>query len=602
MSLESQNVDTEAPGRRSVLVEAAVTTLEEAGRPMTLQQLARAVLHVEAGGAHIGARILAPLLEADERLATVAVGHWGLMRWTQRTDLVDETEFVVFDIETNGGRGGRHRVLEVGALRLRSGNEISRYASLVRVPGRVSKFVTRYTGITDEMLSDAPPIETVLDEFRDFQSGGVLVAHNLPTDLGYLNREAVWSRRALFPGDGLDTMELSAALMPDLPGTGLATVLESAEISDTPTHRALDDAGVTAKVLEYLLDRAAQRNVRTLGDLRQLAARAGPEGRHPRRARQLARWASRNLPPSPGVYIFRDSANRPLYVGKSTSLQRRVRSHFTDSAGFVRRRDGMLEQIDAIEWEPTGSELRALLREAELITTLSPTYNVQRRWRMGRRFVRVGPAEAAVTHTAAAMQDDGADYLGPFATSREARLASNAARRIFDLPSRRSADKRVPAWRRDAAVAFLGRSRDAALQIVESADAAAAERDALARRIRRARVLRHPVRGGLGATPILAVAAGVTPGDAELVRIENGAIAAIETIGRSRRPAVRAALERLRDAARPDPNVSSAERHIVLAWLHTHADDPDAIEWDPEIPRAFVDLVRRRVRQAASTG
>ncbi len=597
---EAKATDETAPGRRSVLVEAAVSTLEDAGRPMTLQQLARAVLHVEAGGAHIGARILAPLLEADMRLATVAAGHWGLAAWSQRSDAIDETEFVVFDIETNGGRGGRHRILEVGALRLRAGKEISRYASLVRVPGRVSKFVTRYTGITDEMLTDAPPTETVLDEFREFQAGGVLVAHNLPTDLGYLNREAVWSRRALFPGDGLDTMELSAALMPDLPGTGLATVLASAEISDTPTHRALDDAGVTAKLLEYLLDRAAQRDVRTLGDLRQLAARAGPEGRHPQRARQLARWASRNLPPSPGVYIFRDSANRPLYVGKSTSLQRRVRSHFTDSAGFVRRRDGMLEQIDAIEWEPTGSELRALVREAELITTLSPTYNRNRRWRIGRRFVRVGPAESAVTYAAAVPRDDGADYLGPFPTSRDARLASDAARRIFELPSRRSIDKQVPAWRRDAAVAFLGVGREAALRIVDAAEGA--ERGAFARRVRRARVLRHPLRGGLGAAPVLAISPGATPGDAELVRIENGAIAAIESVARPRRPALRAALQRLGRADAPGADTSDHERHIVTAWLHTHADDPDAIAWDPDLSRAFVDRVWRRVRQAASAG
>ena len=597
---EARAADEAAPGRRSVLVETAVSTLQEAGRPMTLQQLARAVLHVEAGGAHIGARILAPLLEADDRLATVAAGHWGLVAWSKRSDAIDDTEFVVFDIETNGGRGGRHRILEVGALRLRAGQEISRYASLVHVPGRVSKFVTRYTGITDEMLTDAPPIETVLDEFREFQTGGVLVAHNLPTDLGYLNREAVWSRRALFPGDGLDTMELSAALMPDLPGTGLATVLESAEIADTPTHRALDDAGVTAKLLEYLLDRAAQRNVNTLGDLRQLAARAGPEGRHPQRARQLARWSSRNLPPSPGVYIFRDSANRPLYVGKSTSLQRRVRSHFTDSAGFVRRRDGMLEQIDAIEWEPTGSELRALVREAELITTLSPTYNRNRRWRIGRRFVRVGPAESAVTHAAAVPRDDGADYLGPFPTSRDARLASDAARRIFELPSRRSVDKQVPAWRRDAAVAFLGVGREAALRIVDAAEAA--EGGAFARRIRRARVLRHPLRGGLGAAPVLAISPGATPGDAELVRIENGVIAAIESVARPRRPALRAALQRLGRADAPGADTSDHERHIVTAWLHTHADDPDAIAWDPDLPRAFVDRVWRRVRQAASVG
>lgn len=602
MNQQPQATNRGAPGRRSVLVEAAVSTLEDAGRPMTMQQLARAVLHVEAGGAHIGARILTPLLEADDRLATVAAGHWGLAAWSQRSDAIDETEFVVFDIETNGGRGGRHRVLEVGALRIRAGREISRYASLVRVPGRVSKFVTRYTGITDEMLVDAPPIETVLDEFREFQAGGVLVAHNLPTDLGYLNREAVWAGRALFPGDGLDTMELSAALMPDLPGAGLATVLEAADIRDTPTHRALDDAGVTAQLFQFLLDTEAGTEASTLGNLRRLAASGGPESRHPRRARELARWASRNLPPSPGVYIFRDSTDQPLYVGKSISLQRRVRSHFTDSAGFVRRRDGMLEQIDAIEWEPTGSELRALLREAELITVLSPTYNRNRRWRIGRRFVRIGPAESAATHAAAVPLDDGADYLGPFPTSRDARLASQAVRRIFELPSRRSADKTVASWRRDAAVAFLGVSREAALQIVEVAEAETADRAALARRIRRARVLRHPIQGGLGATPVLAIAAGSTPGDAELVRIENGAITAIESITRPRRPAVRAALRRLSNASPSQSEGNDYERHIVLAWLHTHTNDPDAIGWDPNLSRAFVDRVWRRVRQAASAG
>ena len=75
---------------------------------------------------------------------------------------------------------------------------VGTFETLVRIPGRVSKFITRYTGVTDEMLVDAPPVEQVLDEFRDFQSGAVLVAHNLPTDLGYLNREAVWAQRPLF--------------------------------------------------------------------------------------------------------------------------------------------------------------------------------------------------------------------------------------------------------------------------------------------------------------------------------------------------------------------------------------------------------------------
>ena len=121
MSSEAKATNDAAPGRRSVLVEAAVATLVDAGRPMSLQQLARAVLHVESGGAHVAERILTPLLDADDRLTTVDAGYWGLAAWSHRSDEIDETEFVVFDIETNGGRGGRHRVLEVGALRMRAG-------------------------------------------------------------------------------------------------------------------------------------------------------------------------------------------------------------------------------------------------------------------------------------------------------------------------------------------------------------------------------------------------------------------------------------------------------------------------------------------------
>ncbi len=594
--------DSTAPVRRNALVEAAVEALRAAGRPMTIQRLARDVLHVEASGAHVAVRVLTPLLEGDERLAAADAGHWGLAAWTQDAERLDEVEFVVFDIETNGGRSGRHRVLEVGALRVRAGQVLETFASLVRLPSRVSKFVTRYTGITDEMLTDAPAITDVLDDFRRFQSGSVLVAHNLPTDLGYLNRECVWLGRALFPGNGVDTMELSAALMPDLPGGGLATVLAAADIQDAPTHRALDDAGVTAELFRYLLERAAAGGARTLADLRRLAAAGGPEGKLPRRARELARWSSRNLPPSPGVYVFRDPGGQALYVGKSVSLQRRVRSHFTDSAGPVRRRDGMLDRIEAIEWESTGSELRALVREAELITSAGPEYNVQRRWRFGRRFVRIGPPTSAAVHTAAHPRDDGAAYLGPFRTARDARLASTSLRRIFALPSLRSADKTAAAWRCDAAVLFLGQGKDAALHAVETCSAPEDERAEVQRRIRRARVLRHPAPGGLGAAPALVLAPGAAPGEVELARVDAGLITAVESITRPRPRSVCQVLARLRGAQPRSAGEDSNERRVVLAWLHTHAESPEVVPWPRGAPREFAAQVYKCARRLAATG
>lgn len=593
-----RSLDSRPWAQRSALVEAAVTELTHAGRPLTLAVLARVVLHVESGSVAVATRALQPLLAADQRLGQMDAGHWGLASWRSRDQLLTEVDFVVFDVETNGGRGGRHRVLEIGAHRVRAGKQLARFDSLAGGVRRVSRFVSRYTGITNEMLADAPPVEKVIEEFRAFQEGAVLVAHNLPTDLGYLNRESIWADRPLFPGDGLDTMELLLALLPEADGAGLTRALEIAGVEAEPKHRALADAELTAKLFAFLLTRAAERGVTRLDGLRELAASGGPEGRIPRRARELARWASRNLPPAPGVYVFRDRSDRTLYVGKSVSLQRRVRSHFTESSGFVRRWDGMLESIERIDWEVTGSELTALLREAELIDSLSPLHNVQRRRSAGYRYVHVGPPASAAVHAAAAVRDDAGDYLGPFRTSRDARLAGQAARRIFDLPSVRATDKRVTAWRRDAAVVFLSRGLEAALHAVGQADAPQGERETALRRLRRTRVVRRPLPGGLGGERVVLAEPGAEPWQAELVLIAAGRLVTRRVIDRPRRADVRTALQALvASEPAPDQEPSSTMRNLVLAWLHTRAATRDIVPLDRETsPGRVLDRLWERVR------
>ena len=602
MEPQAQGADrSPAKPRRSALVEAAVSALTRAGRPLPVEHLVRVVMQVEFGALGPASRALEPLLVSDERLQRVDAGHWGLCAWTQRELPVCDIEFVVFDVETNGGRGGRHRVLEIGAERVRDGRVLARFESLVRIPQRISRFITRYTGITDEMIEDAPGIEPVLSEFREFQSGAVLVAHNLPTDLGYLNREAVWARQPLFPGDGLDTMELVEALMPEVDGSGLEVVLKAAGVAAPARHRALPDAQATARLFEVLLTRAAARGPATLESLHEAAQAGGPEGPMPRRARELARWTSRNLPPTPGVYVFRSKSGQALYVGKAVSLQRRARSHFTDSAGFVRKRDGLLERVDRIDWEATGSELLALLREAELIDQLEPSYNVHRQRRSGRRFVRIGPPKAAVTHTAREVSENAdADDVGPFRTSRDAQLASAAARRVFELPSRRSADKSVAPWRRAAALTFLSGGRQAAAETVKEADASTGERDLVLRRLRRLRVERRPVRGGLGGGRVVVADPGETPGSVVILLIDAGQIEATEVLYRPRRSDVRRALTELLARAPGSEKASDTHRNIVLAWLHAAAGRADLISADAPAPDArLLEQVWRQVRRAA---
>ena len=592
------SADGRARPRRSALVEAAIGELTEADRPLSLQHLARAVLHVESKAAAIATRALEPLLLEDDRLRRAPDGQWELAAWRQRAQDLSDAEVVIFDIETNGGRGGRHRVLEVGAERVRGDTVVGTFETLVRIPGRVSRFITRYTGVTDEMLVDAPSIEQVLDEFRDFQSGAVLVAHNLPTDLGYLNREAVWAQRPLFPGDGLDTMELMQVLMPETEVSGLADALELLGEQEAPRHRALADARATHRLFAALLDRARAREVTTVEALRALGEEGGPEGPMPQRAKELARWSSRNLPPSPGVYVFRDAAGRALYVGKTVSLQRRVRAHFTTSHSFVRQRADMLPRIDRVDWEVTGSELRALLREAELIAELAPVYNVQRQRRASRLLVHVGPAEAAVVNTAAAVRGDAGDYVGPFPTARDARLAAQAARRLLELPARGACS--VEPWRRAAALAYLSRGRAGAIAVVTDADAPSEEIDAIVRRLRRSRTERRPLAGGLGGERVIVVDDGSRPGDAEIALIDDGQIARHVVLARPRRGDVRGALQELLTTCEVTASVSADHRTIVIAWLHARAGRDEFLAVPPGNPRReLVEEVWERVRRAA---
>ncbi len=582
--------------RRSALVEAAIGELTEADRPLSLEHLAQAVLHVESKAATIATRALEPLLLKDDRLRRAPAGQWELAAWRHRAQDLNQADFVIFDIETNGGRGGRHRVLEIGAERVRDGAVIGTFETLIRIPGRVSRFITRYTGVTDEMLVDAPPIENVLDEFRDFQSGAVLVAHNLPTDLGYLNREAVWAQRALFPGDGLDTMELMQVLMPEAEVSGLADALELLGEPEAPRHRALPDARATHRLFAALLDRARAKDVTTVEALRALGEEGGPEGPMPQRAKELARWASRNLPPSAGAYVFRDVAGRALYVGKTVSLQRRVRAHFTTSQSFVRQRADMLPRIDRVDWEVTGSELRALLREAELIAELAPVYNVQRQRRASRLLVHVGPADAAVVNTASAVRGDAGDYVGPYRTARDARLAAQAVRRLLDMPAR-SAD-RVEPWRRAAALAYLSNGRKAAIAVITRADAPCDEREVIVRRLRRARVERLPLAGGLGGERVIVVDAARQPCDAEIALVDDGQIARHIVLSRPRRADVRRALHELLPLREPTETASADHRNIVLAWLNARAARDEFLTAPPGTPgRELVEEAWDRVRR-----
>jgi DNA polymerase III subunit epsilon len=291
-------------------------------------------------------------------------------------DLLDsplaEAEFLAVDTETNGLPRDRCELTEVGVVLVGGGELHERWSSLVGVAEPLGRGIQRFTGITQAMVDDAPPPEAVLPRLAALLRGRLLVAHNARFDVGVLKQ--AFDRAALTWPDPpvLCTVALARRFAPLQRRRGLATLAAALGIEVELTHRALPDAETCGRVLCALLPRLCA-NARTVREALALV--------YPRKAPRLKPAAAARRPPherpdlsslpkDPGVYVFRDADGRPLYVGKSVCLRTRARAHFTTPATWT----GEAEHVD---YQPTESELGALVLENRLIKTLRPPGNTQ---------------------------------------------------------------------------------------------------------------------------------------------------------------------------------------------------------------------------------
>ena len=227
---------------------------------------------------------------------------------------------MVLDLETTGTSPATCAITEVGAVKVRGGELLGTFQTLVNPGLPIPPSITVLTGITHAMVVPAPSIDAVLDPFTGFVGDAVIVGHNVAFDLRFLRAAMEQHGYPRFANTVVDTCALARRLVRDeVPNCRLSTLAELFRVGRKPTHRALDDAWATMEVLHALLERAGSLGVLGLDDLVALPRVSG----HP----QLGKLALTNrLPRRPGVYIFRDAGHRPLYVGKAVDLRRRVRS------------------------------------------------------------------------------------------------------------------------------------------------------------------------------------------------------------------------------------------------------------------------------------
>jgi DNA polymerase-3 subunit epsilon len=243
------------------------------------------------------------------------------------------------------------------------------WSSLVRPRMPLRRGIQRFTGITQAMASSAPEPEEVLPRIASMLEGRVLVAHNAQFDRRAL-RQAFdriglkWPRPPV-----VCTVAMARRFAPLVRERKLAALAESLGIDVDEVHRALPDATTCARILCALLPRmcAAAPTIEEAVEYLQPRRRGSSEIL----ARKIAKEERPDLsalPSDPGVYIFRNDAGQPLYVGKSVSLRSRARAHFCAPSGWT-------DRAAIVDYRSTASELGALVLENRLIKEWRPTGN-----------------------------------------------------------------------------------------------------------------------------------------------------------------------------------------------------------------------------------
>ncbi|MEN3297130.1 MAG: polymerase subunit epsilon [Burkholderiales bacterium] len=267
------------------------------------------------------------------------------------------------DLETTGGAAAEDRITEVGIIEVDEGG-VREWSSLVNPLMPIPAFIQSLTGISNEMVEQAPTFAELADEIHARLDDRVFIAHNARFDHGFLRNEFRRTGHEFRP-HVLCTVRLSRKLFPEFARHNLDALAERHRLRVSERHRALGDAQLIWQFWQKIHE--AHEPERIDAALSKLVSRPAP----PPAPDNLRIDA---LPSSHGVYLFYGENDMPLYIGKANNLKRQVSAHF--SGGNASSKELQISrQTRRIEWVQTAGEIGAQLHEAALIKTLKPMYN-----------------------------------------------------------------------------------------------------------------------------------------------------------------------------------------------------------------------------------
>lgn len=330
------------------------------------------------------------------------------------------------DLETTGANPASDRITEIGIVEV-DGESVSRWSTLVNPERTIPEFIQRMTGISNDMVRDAPRFDAVADELKTRLKGRLFVAHNARFDYGFVRHE--FRRMGLnFSADVLCTVRLSRALFPEHPSHNLDSLIARHNLFANDRHRALADAELIWQFWQTL--RRDVENERMLDAVQQQLKR-------PSLPPHLPPDVLDDLPESPGVYLFYGEHDALLYVGKSVNLRSRVLTYFAKGSN-ENRELRITHDIRRIDWIETAGELGALLLESRLVKERQPVHNHRLRqsselcaWQL----VEHAPGDYRPRLVSGDDADPGKtqELYGLFASKREATNTLKSLAEAYDL-------------------------------------------------------------------------------------------------------------------------------------------------------------------------
>jgi DNA polymerase-3 subunit epsilon len=272
--------------------------------------------------------------------------------------------YAIVDIETTGGHASANGITEI-AICIHDGKKVvKRFQSLVNPQREIPVYISALTGITNEMVQQAPPFEDVAADVYHLIHGKIFVAHNVNFDYSFVRYHLAAAGYDL-QCNKLCTVRLGRKILPGLPSYSLGRLCRHLGIDNESRHRAGGDAEATAELFTLLI------NSDTDGHIKLALKQNSKEQLLPP---NLPKKDVDQLPYAAGVYYFHDQKGKVIYVGKAKNLKKRVSSHFTGNNPGLQRQE-FLRNIYQVTYQLCGTELIAFVLEAIEIKRLWPKYN-----------------------------------------------------------------------------------------------------------------------------------------------------------------------------------------------------------------------------------